>query len=40
MSKSRQSYKDASRQQLKGKPGFDKLGYPIKKKVGGSVKKK
>jgi hypothetical protein len=32
MANSRKAYKDASRQKFKGKPGFDKNGFPIKKK--------
>ena len=41
MTESRKAYSDASRQQFKGKPGFDKNGFPIKKsKVGGTVKSK
>lgn len=31
MKKARKAYSDASRQQFKGKPGFDKNGFPIKK---------
>jgi hypothetical protein len=31
MANSRKAYKDASRQKFKGKPGFDKNGFPIKK---------
>lgn len=34
-----QSLKDMKRQKLKGKPGYDKNGFPIKKN-GGSVKAK
>jgi hypothetical protein len=37
MAKARKAYSDASRQQFKGKPGFDKMGNPIKK-TGGSIK--
>jgi hypothetical protein len=41
MTESRKAYSDASRQQFKGKPGFDKNGFRIKKsKVGGTVKPK
>ena len=41
MTESRKAYSNASRQQFKGTPGFDKNGFPIKKsKVGGSVKSK
>jgi len=29
MAKSRKAYSDASRQQFKGKPGYDKNGFPI-----------
>lgn len=39
MDNSRKAYSNASRQEFKGKPGFDKLGNPIKKKTGTSVKK-
>lgn len=41
MAKSRKAYSDASRQKFKGKPGYDKNGFPIKKsKLGGTVKAK
>jgi hypothetical protein len=41
MTQSRKAYSDASRQQFKGKPGFDKNGFPItKNKKGGIVKSK
>lgn len=49
MKTARESLKSASRQLFKGKPGYDKNGYPVKKmqavgatkmKMGGSVKKK
>jgi hypothetical protein len=32
MAKSRKAYSNASRQKFKGKPGYDKNGFPIKKK--------
>jgi hypothetical protein len=34
------AYSDLNRQSLKGKPGYDKNGFPIKKKMGGTIKKK
>lgn len=39
MAASRKAYSDASRQQFKGKPGFDSMGNPTKKK-GGTTKSK
>lgn len=34
------AYSNLNRQSLKGKPGYDKNGFPIKKKTGGTIKKK
>jgi hypothetical protein len=34
------AYSNLNRQSLKGKPGYDANGFPIKKKMGGSVKAK
>ena len=36
----RKAVSDQVRQYYKGKPGFDKLGNPIKKKMGGAIKAK
>jgi hypothetical protein len=39
MKKANQAGKDAFRQNFKGKPGFDANGYPVKKKMGGMIKR-
>ena len=39
MKEAREAKKNASRQQFKGKPGFDSMGNPVNKK-GGKVKSK